>query len=202
MENIKIRFIGETPFLMHNNRAANPLDRYSIEMSKKSGKRKKTIDDIKELARIEWEGGLYLYDGEIKIPMRVVNKTMERGATKQKNGMLWKTGCMLMDDFCPLEYPAPHVKCVDCEEIPNPELDKFYEKKNFQSIVKVGQASILRTRPVFEKWSLITNITFDGAVINRELVIQAAKDAGRLVGIGDWRIEKGGCFGRFSVEVI
>jgi len=201
MEQIKIKLTGETPFLMHNNRLANPLDAYSAEMSKKSGKRKKTIDDIKELARIEWEGGLYLYDGEIKIPMRVINKTMERGATKQKNGMLWKTGCMIMDDFCVLEYPSPKFKCIECKEIPNPELDKFYDSHNFQAIVKVGQASLLRTRPVFDKWSLTTEIAFDGTVINRELVIQAAKDAGRLVGIGDWRIEKGGSFGRFAVGV-
>ena len=89
MEEIKLRLIGETSLMTHNNRLANPLDKYSQVISLKSGKRKKTIDDIWELARIEWEGGMYLQDGSIKIPMRVINKTMERGATKQKNGVLW-----------------------------------------------------------------------------------------------------------------
>lgn len=89
MEQIKLRLIGQTPFLMHNSRLANPLDVYTKEIAKRSGKRKKTEEDIEELARLEWEGGLYLNDGEIKIPMRVVNKTLERGATKQKETELF-----------------------------------------------------------------------------------------------------------------
>jgi hypothetical protein len=202
MNQIKMMFVGETGFLMHNNRLANPLDPYTMAMGSKSGKRKKTIEDIKELARIEWEGGLYLYDGEIKIPMRVVNKTMERGATKQKNGTLWKTGCMVMDDYCKFDYPGAKIKCNGSKDIPNPDLDKYYENHNHQTIVRVGQASLLRTRPIFNDWTLETTIVFEPNVINRETVIQCAQDAGRLAGIGDWRIEKGGGFGRFSVEVI
>lgn len=101
-----------------------------------------------------------------------------------------------------MNYPGSKIKNISPDEIPNPELDIYYEKHNFQAIVSVGQAKILRTRPIFDGWSLETTIMFDGTVINRDLVIQAAEDAGRLVGIGDWRIEKGGGFGRFSVEVI
>jgi len=203
MEHIKFKLVGESPLLMHNNRLANPLDKYSQEMSKKSGKRKKTIEDIWELARIEWEGGLYLYDGEVKLPNRVVNKCFERGATKQKNGMLWKSGCFIQDDYCPLNYPGAKISVEMNGEIPNPELDKFFvDKFRLQTIVKVGQASLLRTRPMFEGWSFETTVIYDGSVINKESLIQAAKDAGHLVGLCDWRMEKGGQYGRFSVEIV
>lgn len=202
MEQIKLKLVGETPLLTHNNRLANPLDRYSQEMSKKSGKRKKTIEDIWELARIEWEGGLYLYDGEIKLPNRVINKCFERGATKQKNGMLWKSGCIVQDDYCPLKYAGPTIKVGSSGNIPNPELDKFFKKYLMQTMVRVGQATILRSRPEFSDWSLETTILFEPAVINKESLIQAAKDAGRLVGLCEWRMEKGGVHGRFTVEVI
>ena len=202
MEQIKFKLVGETALLMHNNRLANPLDRYSQEMSKKSGKRKKTIEDIWELARIEWEGGLYLYDGEIKIPMRVVNKCMERGATKQKNGMLWKSGCFIKEDYCPLKYTGPNIKVKMNGDIPNPELDKYFKNYIYQTMVRVGQATLLRTRPMFKGWSFETTVMFDGSVINRESLIQAAKDAGHLVGLCEWRMEKGGQYGRFSVEVL
>lgn len=202
MDQIKFKLIGESPLLMHNNRLANPLDKYSQEMSKKSGKRKKTIEDIWELARIEWEGGLYIDNGEIKIPQRVINKCFERGATKQKNGMLWKTGCIVMDDNCPLSYSGTKISVEKSDKALNPGLDKYFKKHIYQTMVKVGQSTLLRTRPLFNNWSLEVTITFDEAVINRESLIQAAKDAGRLVGLCDWRIEKGGQFGRFRVEII
>ncbi|MCP4568401.1 MAG: hypothetical protein GY841_12560 [FCB group bacterium] len=202
MEQIKFKLTGETELLMHNNRMANPLDKYAQEMGKKSGKRKKTTEDIWELARIEWEGGLYFYDGEIKLPVRVVNKCMERGATKQKNGMLWKTGCFIEEDYCPVRYSGKTISVRMRDEVPNPELDKHFKKYLHQSIVKVGQASILRSRPIFKDWSLEFTALYDGSVINEQALVQAAKDAGRLVGMCDWRPEKGGQFGRFSVEVI
>jgi len=202
MEQIKFKLTGESPLLMHNNRLANPLDKYSQEMSKKSGKRKKTIEDIWELARIEWEGGLYIDDGEIKIPQRVINKCFERGATKQKNGMLWKTGCFVEEDNCPLSYSGTKISVENSNEVLNPELDKYFKNHIYQAMVKVGQATLLRTRPIFEDWSLEVTVIFDETVINRESLVQAAKDAGRLVGLCDWRIEKGGQFGRFGVEVI
>jgi len=202
MEQIKFRLVGETALLMHNNRLANPLDKYSQEISGKSGKRKKTIEDIWELARIEWEGGLYFYDGEIKLPSRVINKCFERGATKQKNGMLWKTGCFIKEDYFPLSYKGTKISVEETEEVPNPALDKHFKKHMYQAMVKVGTASILRTRPLFEEWSCELTVMYDDSVMNKSSLIQAAVDAGRLVGLCDWRMEKGGQFGRFSVEVI
>jgi len=202
MEQIKFKLVGETALLMHNNRLANPLDKYSQEISGKSGKRKKTIEDIWELARIEWEGGLYFYDGEIKIPNRVINKCFERGATKQKNGMLWKTGCFIQEDYCPLSYKGTKISVDEVDDVPNPSLDKHFKKKLFQAMVKVGTASILRTRPLFEDWSCEVTVIFDDSVMNKSSLMLAASDAGRLVGLCDWRMEKGGQFGRFSVEVI
>lgn len=203
MEKITFELIGETPLLTHNNRLANPLDIYSQEMSKKTGKRKKTIEDIWELARIEWEGGLYLNDGEVQIPMRVVNKTLERGATKQKNGTLWKTGCFIQEDFHPLKYSGIKIKSNGgIGNVPNPDFDDGFKKHMFQAMVRIGQSTLLRTRPIFNEWSLIATILFEPSIINPESIIQCVKDAGRLVGMGDWRIEKGGSYGRFSFEVI
>lgn len=202
MEQIKFKIKGETPLLMHNNRLANPLDKYAQEMSKKSGKRKKTIEDIWELARIEWEGGLYFYEGEVKLPMRVLNKCFERGATKQKNGMLWKTGCFIQEDYCQLEYSGKKLKSSRNGEIPNPDFDNMFMDYIFQIPVRVGQSTLLRTRPIFKDWSLETTILYDPTIINRETLIQSIHDAGRLCGLCDYRIEKGGNFGRFAAEVV
>ena len=203
MDEIKLRLVGETSLITHNNRLANPLDKYSQAIGLKSGKRKKTIDDIWELARIEWEGGMYLVDGKIKIPMRVLNKVMERGATKQKNGQLWKTGCILNSDFSELNYSGKTINVTENGEVPNSNLDEWFKDKNYyQAMVRVGQSTILRTRPIFHDWVIDFSITFDANVMNGAAIIQAANDAGRLVGLCEWRPERGGNFGRFRVEVV
>ena len=203
MEQINFKLTGETPLLMHNNRLANPLDKYSQAMSKRSGKRKKTIEDIWELARIEWEGGMYMHEGEIQLPLRVINKTFERGATKQKNGMLWKTGCYIAHENIPLEYAGKKINIKEIDDVPNPALDShFIQSRWLQVTVKVGTASILRTRPMFHNWSCGVSVHYDQSVMNEESLIQAVQDAGRLVGFCDWRPEKGGQYGRFSAEVI
>ena len=203
MDKIRLRLTGETPILMHNDRLANPLNKYARAISAKSGKRKKTLDDIMDLARLEWEGGLYLNKGEVQMPAKCINKCLERGATKQKNGTLWKTGCIVLNDFCPLKYPGPKIKAEsDNGDVPIQSLDVHFEKHSFQSMVKVGMARLLRTRPIFEDWSFEVDIGFDGNIINTETVLQLTTDAGRMVGLCDWRVEKGGQFGRFSVEVV
>jgi len=203
MEQIKLRFVGETSMVTHNNRLANPLDSYSQEMSRKSGKRKKTVEDIWELARIEWEGGMYNYDGLIQLPQRVINATMIRGATKQKNGVLWKTGCLIENDYHPLKYKGKLINAKENGDIPNPKLDPWFDDEHrFQAMVRVGQATLLRTRPIFHDWSCEATILFDPTVINRESILQAACDAGRLVGFCEWRPEKGGGYGRFTVKIV
>jgi hypothetical protein len=203
METLKLRFTGLTPLLMHNVRLSNPLDKYVAALKTVTGKRKKTIEDHIEIARIEWEGGLYLDDnGVVAVPMRWIGKCIQRGATKQKNGQLWKSGATIMEDHMPLTYAGPQIKKNGNGAIPDPDLDKFYDLYNFQTMAGVQRNKTLRTRPMFKDWSLETTIAHDSAIIERSLVIKAAEDAGRLCGMGDWRIENGGPFGRFSVEVI
>lgn len=60
IETMKLRLTGIAPLLMHDNKAANPLNPYAKAMKALTGKRKKTDDDLAEIARIEWEAGLYI----------------------------------------------------------------------------------------------------------------------------------------------
>ena len=50
METLKIRLIGETPLMIHNNRLANPLNEYSRELKKLTKKRDKTDADVMEIS--------------------------------------------------------------------------------------------------------------------------------------------------------
>lgn len=56
---VRTQVIGTTQMHTHNIRLANPDDPFARAISQISAKRKKTEEDRKEMARLEWHGGLY-----------------------------------------------------------------------------------------------------------------------------------------------
>ena len=60
----------------------------------------------------------------------------------------------------------------------------------------------LRYRPLFKNWKMRLKITLiDTGVFDMESIINAIEMAGLMNGIGEWRVERDGDFGRFHVEV-
>lgn len=74
-----------------------------------------------------------------------------------------------------------------------------------EDMVKIGGATKsadLRYRPCFEKWKirLTINLMETGA-FSMQSIVNALQMAGYMNGIGEWRVERDGDFGRFHVEV-
>jgi hypothetical protein len=65
------------------------------------------------------------------------------------------------------------------------------------SSVKVGRVRVMRCRPHFREWGLTADGWLDEDQLNADELRVIVKDAGRLVGLGDWRPR----FGRFNAEV-
>jgi hypothetical protein len=65
----------------------------------------------------------------------------------------------------------------------------------------VQRNAIPRSRPRFNRWALILPLRIDTDVLDPEIVEQEMDDAGRIIGVGDFRIEKGGPFGGFSAKL-
>lgn len=69
--------------------------------------------------------------------------------------------------------------------------------------VRVGQGAMGKTslayRPEFQEWSCRVKLGFDAAVLTPQQVIALLAHAGAKNGIGEWRPQKGGDFGRFDV---
>lgn len=63
--------------------------------------------------------------------------------------------------------------------------------------VVIQKSRIIRYRPKWDKWSLEFNIEIMDPSIAPEVVSRALEQGGRYVGIGDFRPEKRGPFGRF-----
>ena len=157
-------------------------------MKEITSKRKKVDADYEELARLEWLAGLYLKDSMPCIPGFVFEAALigkGGAARKEKMGKEAAAAVWVIDDFL-LEYDGP----TDPHEL--------WEDVRFrdQSLVKVGMARVLRTRPFFKNWSADIEITYDEELIDREIIKRWVEIAGRQVGLMDWRPK----FGRFTVE--
>lgn len=198
MRELGFKLTGMTPLLMHDNKMANPLNAYTQFMKPLTAKRNKTDQDHMEIARIEWEAGLYLHDGEVAMPAENLEACFLRAAKRTKNGQKYQSGAMISEDWFPLDYKGKKIKVKQNGNIPNVELDPFYESFKHQGMVKIGAQQVLRTRPVFQDWSLLITIIIDEQVFDERTMISIIEDAGRFVGL----CEKRPRLGRFSVERI
>ena len=62
-----------------------------------------------------------------------------------------------------------------------------------------GSSADIRYRPEFKKWFANIPIEYNAAVVSAEQLTAMLEVAGRGVGLGDWRVEKGGGYGRFKI---
>lgn len=72
-----------------------------------------------------------------------------------------------------------------------------------EDTVRVGMGSSdLRYRPIFENWHCDLNLTIDkGYGLTLDDIVNVINAGGSGVGIGEWRPEKDGIFGRYHVEL-
>lgn len=70
-----------------------------------------------------------------------------------------------------------------------------------EDIVRIGaNQTDLRYRPQFNEWSCNIIAQIDSELLRPEDVVNLVNRAGFSVGIGEWRPEKGGEFGRFEFD--
>lgn len=189
MLSMTFEITGAGPMLMHNSRLANPLDVYTKRLKAVTKKRQKTDEDHEEVALIEAEGSLY-YNKQfgVHIPGENIEACLLAAAKFRKMGTTFKRGAQVLDEACPLEYPGPK---DPAKLVRDPE---FVLGK----LVKVGTTRVLRTRPIFREWSTRFAIAFAPDQFNADEIRAIVKDAGELVGLGDWRPR----YGRFSVKEV
>lgn len=188
---VRMTLEGTAPLLCHNVRLSNPLDPIVRAMKEISGKRKKTDEDLERLARLEFEGGLYL-DDEMGpyLPGANVEKCMVEAGRVTRQGKQVERGLFVTDMEVPLIYQGPR------------DTEGLWGNLQFRSMmsVKVGTSRIMRCRPLFPEWAVEVNATMDPAQLNLDTLQAIMSDAGQMVGLGDYRPR----YGRFSgtVEVL
>lgn len=187
MKNLKFKLTSTVPLLMHNDTLSNPLHPTTKRMKEITGKRKKTDEDIELMSEIEFLSSLY-HDDETgyHLPSRVIDSALIVSAKQFKLGTAFKQACFV-DSDAPLDFPNKNKSPIQLFAIP--------EYRDLRS-VKVGQAKIIRCRPIIKNWTTEISVNVDEAKLSIGEVEQIVTNAGLYVGFCDYRPR----YGRFSVE--
>jgi hypothetical protein len=193
-EQITFKFTGLFDLLMNNARGVDKLDPLVIEKTEITKKKEKTDDDEKRLAQLDWEVSIY-YDDEMGpyLPCDNMKRAIRDGATRIKKGKDIGRAVVPLEERARLEYDGPR------------DLAALWASGRFSDrrSVVINNKRIMRRRPRFPiGWNVTFALSYDPAAINRKDLVLAAEYAGKLYGLGDYRPDTGGPFGRFGVEVL
>ena len=73
-----------------------------------------------------------------------------------------------------------------------------YEIHKSLAVIPSTKGRVVRYRPIFKEWKLKFHLLFEDE-ISVDVIKEALEIAGKYSGIGDWRPEKKGKFGKFQV---
>ena len=74
-----------------------------------------------------------------------------------------------------------------------------YEVDEQSGVNPSTRGRVMIYRPRLDSWRLAFDLTLDDSLIQPDLARKILEDAGRKIGIGAFRVAKGGRFGQFSV---
>ncbi|WP_035703309.1 hypothetical protein [Bradyrhizobium genomosp. I (2014)] len=186
-ESVTLKIVGTKRLIMRSGRMSDPLDPTTKALARLTSKRMKTAADHEEIARIEWNGCLWLESGRPCIPAEALAATFVAAARSRKRKDAGRAG-LVVERNAQLDYAGPR------------DLDELWLLPEFRlrASVKIGNSRTMRTRPCFHDWSVIFTAHFLPSFWNREDVIEMYRLAGFSKGLGDWRPTNG----TFSVEEI
>jgi len=192
MKQIKTKWTGIRPLVMHNGLMADPLNPYTRRIKEivRKGSKKMTDADYEDRDLLEWEAGLYWSEehGPV-IPSDNIERCIQLGAQKSRLGKDVQAAALCSESEIKVEYSGPRQK------------DKMYADPRFilRKGVAIQKSRLIRTRPMIPTgWSLTFVVEYDESILNQKYLVKAMQDAGALIGLGDWRPK----FGRFSVEIL
>lgn len=179
---VTFRLIGISP-LLQNNPAA------FIGKSEEGGLTVKKEYNDEEEARLR----LYVDGENFCHPCEAVVKAAVAAAAGKKFGKLFATKALKGAVF--VTETLAVIEDENGEPAKNYAIDR-------RSVVINKKSRVLRCRPSWKVWHIRIALEIDTAILSPEQVLDCLSLAGRIIGIGDYRPEKGGMCGRFRVELI
>jgi hypothetical protein len=181
VQRIAMEIVGVSPLVQHK------WSEKALEMmrQKKAGKKTKSREACDPEAECR-AATYYTADGGFGVPVTAVKGAIIAAAHKDLG--VEKT----------LVRKSLFILCGDANGILPMTCD---EPRIREDAVRVGMGSAdLRYRPEFSNWSVPMEIEYDAGNLTPEDIVNLVNRAGFGVGIGEFRPEKGGEWGRFKVK--
>ena len=186
METIQVTIEGTTPLLMNKFTDANALA--------VSGGSSAVMTGNKGTPREQAERKLYLDEhGTLHVPgtniFRAIidagtfHKAGKSKITTQKSSLV-PAAVALVELTCPLRGPDGEPK---------------WEVDSRSVVIPSTGGRIMAHRPRLDRWSVSFTLEIDTGMFAVSLVRQLVDDAGKRIGLGDYRPARKGPFGRFVV---
>ena len=139
----------------------------------------------------EAESGVYRVGDGLGFIASAFRKAIISAAKGRKVGRLGLPGIVQSSIFETVE----HVPLID--------LDTGKQLTEYQIDIRgarpPGQGMVRRARPIIHEWACELEFEYDEELVSPELIGQLLTAAGMRVGVGNFRPEKSGRFGRFEV---
>ena len=180
---------GKEPGIMFNNPAMMGATTGTVTQTR-SNKKYNDKDEAEMRTYRNDKGNLVVPSVQVRASLLEASKAFKLGRTNLKTVL----NSIMIEPVDDLELKSPSNR-----PIKNYTIDKRR--------VVVSRAGIMRARPVVPQWKLSFKIEVDRELMENslqgtstlEVLTRVLSDAGKKQGIGDYRPQKGGSFGRFEV---
>ena len=168
-----------------------PANVEKAQIARRRGSDRTEADEVR-LRELECYTSLYLDEGGAPtLPAAAFRANIEAAARKLRQGPQVREGLIV-----------EQVECFDYDRSLGTSPEVLVHNVQFTVGVRVRQARLLRTRARFDEWAATFRVDVDPELVDREQLLVWLDIGGRRLGLGDWRPEKSGSFGRFEVESI
>lgn len=173
---IQLRVVGDSPLICHKW-----SEKAKKQMLDKQMKKAKTAKDAKDPQK-DYEDSLYAHpDGGYGFPC-VAFKAAAVGACRFSDGIK-------MTEARGAFHVVGELAKIDGDP------------RMREDMVRVGMGKAdIRFRGEFPSWGTTLTVAYNASVLSPEQIVNLFNLAGFGVGVGEWRPEKDGSYGRFHIE--
>ena len=186
---------GIRPIIHHSGAGLDPRTPANLEKAEIVRKRgsNRTESDEARLRELDCLTALWLDGNETPaIPTPALRACIETAARKLKQGPQVREGLIVTGS-----------KFIYDTGRYGTTLEELGQKAQFTTGVVVQRSRVLRTRAMFDlPWSCEFALDCDDELVDRTQLETWLDIAGRRIGLGDWRPEKSGDYGRFETVII
>jgi hypothetical protein len=182
------RLSSLSPLLMHNPTGMEVADGQSVKTQRK-------IPTPEEEAR----AGLYRRDGVLFLPTIAFRNSLISAGTGKKIGKMSAIKALSAGVF----------NLVPRIELRDPATGKTLAETAYSIFIcrvvlknRGTAVAVMRSRPEIAGWTCDLPLQIDTDFITAEQVLELFGLGGRMIGVGDWRPEKKGAYGRYKAEIV